>query len=87
LHPVAVIGLTNCGHSVERFYNIGLSPLTNPGSITDKEIIDDILAINGRERIMSRFFEEARGKELEYRIVAVNKAGDGEPSNTVMVVL
>ena len=62
MHPVAVIGLTNCGHSVERFYNIGLSPLTNPGSITDKEIIDDILAINGRERIMSRFFEEARGK-------------------------
>lgn len=26
-------------------------------------------------------------KVLEYRIVAVNKAGDGEPSNTAMVVL
>jgi hypothetical protein len=31
--------------------------------------------------------EQQRGKELEYRIVAVNKSGDGEPSNTAMVVL
>ena len=31
--------------------------------------------------------EPPKGKELEYRIIAVNKAGDGEPSNTVMVVL
>jgi hypothetical protein len=28
-----------------------------------------------------------RGAELEYRVIAVNKADDGEPSNTVMVVL
>jgi len=31
--------------------------------------------------------DQSRGKELEYRIIAVNKSGDGEPSNTVMVVL
>lgn len=31
--------------------------------------------------------EQSRSKELEYRVVAVNKSGDGEPSNTVMVVL
>jgi hypothetical protein len=31
--------------------------------------------------------EQPRSKELEYRVVAVNKSGDGEPSNTVMVVL
>ena len=31
--------------------------------------------------------EQPRGKELEYRIIAVNKAGEGESSNTAMVVL
>jgi hypothetical protein len=31
--------------------------------------------------------EQPKTKELEYRIIAVNKAGDGEPSNTAMVVL
>jgi len=31
--------------------------------------------------------EQPRGKELEYRIIAVNKASEGEPSNTAMVVL
>ena len=31
--------------------------------------------------------DQPRGAELEYRIIAVNKTGDGEPGNTVMVVL
>jgi len=31
--------------------------------------------------------DQPRGKELEYRIIAVNKAGQGDPSNTQMVVL
>lgn len=31
--------------------------------------------------------DRERGKEGEYRVVAVNRAGEGEPSNTVVAVL
>ena len=31
--------------------------------------------------------QQPRGKEMEYRIIAVNKAGEGEPPNTAMCVL
>jgi len=31
--------------------------------------------------------EQPRGAQLEYRIIAVNKSGEGQPSNTVSIVL
>jgi len=31
--------------------------------------------------------DQPQKTELEYRVIAINKAGEGSPSNTVMVVL
>ena len=35
----------------------------------------------------STLADHPKGKELEYRVIAINKAGEGPPSNTVMAVL
>jgi hypothetical protein len=35
----------------------------------------------------STLVDQPKNAELEYRIIAINKSGDGSPSNTVMVVL
>ena len=31
--------------------------------------------------------DQERVKELEYRVIAISKTGEGEPSNTIMAVL
>ena len=48
---------------------------------------DDKLKIIGWAGRKERTPLAPPGQELEYRIIAVNKAGEGEPSNTAMVVL
>jgi hypothetical protein len=35
----------------------------------------------------STLVDQPKGAELEYRIIAINKSGEGSPSNTVMMVL
>jgi len=38
-------------------------------------------------RVLAGFIRPVGKKELEYRVIAVNKSGEGQASNTVMVVL
>ena len=35
----------------------------------------------------STLVDQPKGAELEYRVIAINKSGEGSASNTVMVVL
>ena len=35
----------------------------------------------------STLVDQPKGIELEYRVIAISKSGEGSPSNTVMVVL
>ncbi|MFH1717832.1 MAG: hypothetical protein ABIF19_10800 [Planctomycetota bacterium] len=37
--------------------------------------------------IESTLADQPKNEELEYRVLAINQAGVGSPSNTVMVVL
>ena len=35
----------------------------------------------------AKLTDQPRHTDLEYRVIAINKAGQGEPSNTIAVVL
>jgi len=35
----------------------------------------------------STLVEQPKDAELEHRVIAINKSGEGQPSNTVIVVL
>lgn len=50
-------------------------------------ILNSLMSLDVGPGTEATLVEQPCKAELEYRIVAVNKAGQGEPSNTVMAVL
>jgi len=50
-------------------------------------VIETDLSACGHAQTESTLVEQPKGKELEYRIIAINKSGEGSPSNTVEMVL
>jgi len=64
---------------------IGLSA----GSIAPKPILVRMKKQNVTTaiEIESTLADQPKNEELEYRVLAINQAGVGSPSNTVMVVL
>ncbi|MFH1613577.1 MAG: fibronectin type III domain-containing protein [Planctomycetota bacterium] len=55
---------------------VGTEPVSDRWEDIATAILTEATLVNQPEKI-----------ELEYRVIAVNKTGDGSPSNTVMVVL
>ena len=49
-------------------------------------ILTDLSAC-GHAQAGATLVDQPEKIKLEYRVIAVNKAGEGQPSNTVMVVL
>ena len=47
----------------------------------------EVRQAGGHAQAGATLVDQPKGKELEYRIIAINKSGEGSPSNTVMVVL
>lgn len=59
------------------FYKIELRERAEGDWVLTGNAIETEVALSGQEQ----------GKKLEYRVIAVNRTGEGEPSNTVAAVL
>ena len=55
---------------------VGVEPISDRWDDVATAILSEITLVDQPEKT-----------QLEYRVIAINKAGDGSPSNTVMVVL
>jgi len=53
----------------------------------EKVLLQKETVPTGMKTKITRHNNRAASEELEYRVLFVNKAGEGEPSNTVMAVL